>query len=395
MKPYHFNSPALASQAGDRIVEVLNFILFHEMTAPLSETVVNHRCSNWTYAHLQATGSNPRKRLLMRHFGTVLVLCLFASLSVSRAFSEPLEPEKAKRGNSCSGWAATTFDLSAGYRTDKLNWHIAGNQHGGGPNVLSELTWSDLSIYQLEVANRTVIRDLVCVRGHLDYGTVVSGNNQDSDYNGDNRTREFSRSLNGVDGNDVWDGSVGAGPLFSFFEGTIVVCPMLGYAISEQDLNIVDGYQALTAPPATTPTGPIAGLDSRYQTRWKGPWLGVDLLFSIPATNGPFTKIGVMFTCEYHRVDYDAEANWNLRTDYAHPVSFSHEAEGDGYVAGATILFEIKNGWGIHGGINAREMATSAGLDRTYFADGTTDDTRLNEVRWRSLTFEAGLSCSF
>ena len=220
----------------------------------------------------------------------------------SPALSQPLEPgdqstsEKSESDPSHFSWLATTFDLSAGYRRDKLNWDIAGNLQGSDPNVRSELTWSDLTIYQLKLANRTVIKDRFYLRGHLDYGTVASGNNRDSDYNGDNRTQEFSRSLNGVDGNDVWDGSIGAGYRFSFFGSSMVLCPLLGYAVSEQDLNIVDGYQALTEPPATTPIGPIPGLDSRYETSWKGPWLGVDLLLSIPCTDSPFTSIGVMFT---------------------------------------------------------------------------------------------------
>jgi hypothetical protein len=337
----------------------------------------------------------------MRHFSAALVLCLFVSLSISQGFSQPLEPadqaqaEKTKGGHAGLSWASLTFDLSAGYRTDQLNWHIAGNLQGTNPNVRSELSWSGLRIYQLKLANRTVIMDRVYLRGHLDYGTVIAGDNQDSDYNGDDRTQEFSRSVNGVDGNDVWDGSIGVGPRFSFFASTMVVCPMIGYAISEQDLNIVDGYQVFTAPPFTTPTGPIAGLDSRFQTRWKGPWLGVDLFFSIPGTTAPFTHVGVIFTGEYHWADYDAEADWNLRSDFAHPVSFSHEADGSGYMAGAAILFEIKNRWGFHAGMNVKEMTTEPGLDRTYYADGRTGDTRLNEVRWRSFTFEAGLSYRF
>jgi len=335
----------------------------------------------------------------MRHFSAALVLCLFVSLSVSQVYSQPLEPAgqamAEKKSTAHLSWASASFDLSAGYRTDKLNWHIAGNLQGANPNVRSELTWSDLRIYQLKLANRTVIRDRVYMRGHLDFGMVISGGNQDSDYNGDDRTQEFSRSVNGVDGNEVWDGSIGIGPRFSFFESTMVVCPMIGYALSEQDLNIVDGYQALTAPPLTTPIGPIPGLDSRFQSRWKGPWLGVDLFVSIPGTGARFSKVGVIFTGEYHWVDYDAEANWNLRADYDHPVSFTQEAEGSGYVAGATLLFEIKNRWGFHAGMNVREMTTDAGLDRTYYADGTTGDTRLNEVHWRSFTFEAGVSCRF
>ena len=337
----------------------------------------------------------------MRQYVTALALCLYVLLPVSHVFSQSPSiddqeiVDTADTSNAYISWAAVTFDLSAGYRNDKLNWSIAGDLQGNNPNVRSELTWSDLRIYQLKLANRTVIKDRVYIRGYLDYGMVVSGSNQDSDYNGDNRTQEFSRSVNGVDGNEVWDGSIGIGPRFSFFESTMIVCPMLGYAISEQDVNIVDGCQTLAAPPLTTSIGPIAGLDSRFQTRFKGPWLGVDLFFSIPSTKAPFTKLGVMFSGEYHWVDYDAEANWNLRSDYAHPVSFSHDADGSGYAAGASILFEIKSRWGFHAGMNVREMKTDAGLDRTYYADGTTNDTRLNEVHWRAYTFETGVSCRF
>jgi len=337
----------------------------------------------------------------MRHFSAALVLCLFVSLSVSQVFSQPLEPpeqtmaEETNNSDAFLSWASVTFDLSAGYRTDKLNWNIAGNLQGTNPNVRSELTWSGLRIFQLKLANRTVIKDRFYMRGYLDYGTVVSGKNQDSDYNGNDRTQEFSRSMNGVNGNDVWDGSIGIGPRFSFFESSMVVCPMIGYAVSEQDLNIVDGYQAFSAPPLTTPTGPIAGLDSRFQTRWMGPWLGVDLFLSIPSAKAPFTKVGVMFTGEYHWVDYDAEANWNLRPDYDHPVSFSQEADGSGFMAGAAILFEIRDRWGFHAGMRVKEMTADTGLDRTYYADGRTGATRLNEVRWRAFTFEAGVSRHF
>jgi hypothetical protein len=337
----------------------------------------------------------------MRYFVTLLVLGLFLSLPVSRVFSQPrwsggLSPvETDENGDSHLYGIAASVDLSAGYRTDKMNWNIAGNRQGTNPDIRSELTWSDLRIYQLKLANRTVIKDRVYLRGHLSVGTVTSGDNRDSDYAGDNRTQEFSRSLNGVDGNNVWDASVGVGTRFSFLNSTLVVCPMIGYAVSEQDLNIVDGYQAFTAPPAATVIGPIAGLDSRYETRWKGPWFGVDLLFSSPCSNGPFKSVGVIFTGEYHWVNYDADANWNLREDFDHPVSFSHVADGSGLVAGATILFETQNHWGFNVGMNMQEMTTDAGHDRIFFADGTTADTQLNRVRWRSLTFEAGVSYRF
>jgi hypothetical protein len=292
-------------------------------------------------------------------------------------------------------WIVSTIDLSAGLRRDKLSWSIAGDSQGNNPNILSELIWSGLEIYQIKLSNHTVIEDRLYARFAVDYGTVTSGSNQDTDYLGDNRTEEFSRSVNSVDGNKVWDASIGMGPRFTFLQSAIAVCPLLGYAISKQDLNIVDGYQAFTAPPANMPVGPFAGLDSSYQTRWKGPWVGVDLLFSIPCTKGLFSFVNITLTGEYHWLDYDADANWNLRSEYAHPVSFSHDAKGHGFVGGVAILFATNNRWGITLGMNMTDMKTDPGVDRTYFADGTTTDTRLNPVHWQSWTVETGFSYQF
>ncbi len=333
----------------------------------------------------------------MRPVALLLLVWLFCV--PTPLFAQSAEPahatsvENAPIDRSNTGWFTTDFDLSAGYRRDQLNWDIAGNLQGSNPNVRSELSWSGVKIYQLKLANRTVIRDRIYMRGHLSYGMVASGDNRDSDYNGDNRTLEFSRSLNGVDGNNVWDGSLGVGPRFVFYGSDIALCPMIGYAVSEQDLNIVDGYQSIS--PGVPPVGPIAGLDSRYETQWKGPWVGLDLRLSIPCAEGPFNHIDVTFTGQYHWVDYTADANWNLRTDYQHPVSFAHSAEGNGFMAGVAILFTTQNRWGLNVGMNITEMTTDPGLDRIYFADGTTADTRLNEVQWRSITFEAGLSYAF
>jgi hypothetical protein len=123
--------------------------------------------------------------------------------------------------------------------------------------------------------------------------------------------------------------------------------------------------------------------------------VGVDLLFSIPCTKGLFSIVDITLTGEYHWQDYHADANWNLRSEYAHPVSFSHNAKGHGVVGGVAILFETKNRWGITLGMNMTDMKTNPGIDRTYYADGTTTDTRLNEVHWQSWTFETGFSYQF
>jgi hypothetical protein len=114
----------------------------------------------------------------MRPFVTVLLLGLFFCLPVPCTFAQPLETDGQTAPNPSAGddgilnRIAASVNLSAGYRTDKLNWNIAGNRQGTNPDIRSELTWSDLRIYQLKLANRTVIKDRVYLRGHLSVGTV-------------------------------------------------------------------------------------------------------------------------------------------------------------------------------------------------------------------------------
>lgn len=337
----------------------------------------------------------------MQYLIMVSLLFLLAALPAPSALSDTIKPASQTKANEYapppppSDRFESSFEVTAGYRRDSLEWNIAGNLGGTDPNILSELNWNHIDIFLLGLTFRANIGKHLYLRSHVDYGIVFDGDNQDSDYIEDNRTDEFSRSLNGVDGNNVWDGSIGVGPQFLFSESAIVVCPLIGYAIFEQDYNIIDGNQVVSAPPATMPIGPFGGLDSRYQTRWTGPWLGIDLLLSIPTTQSSLSAVVVRLSGEYHHIDFDAEANWNLRSDFSHPVSFTQEAEGSGFTAGASILWELKNRLGIHAGISFKEMTAKDGVDRTYFADGSTADTRLNEVRWRALALEAGIAYVF
>ena len=111
---------------------------------------------------------------------------------------------------------ASKFELSAGYRVGDLDWNIAGDTAGENPNILSELTWSDLEIYQVKLRNVTIMHKILYFRGSLAYGWITGGENQDSDFNGDNRTLEYSRSNNSGDDGNVLDASLGIGYPFTF-----------------------------------------------------------------------------------------------------------------------------------------------------------------------------------
>lgn len=277
-----------------------------------------------------------------------------------------------------SVWAArfeTELELGNGYRVDELDWNIAGNLNGTGPNILSELTWRDIESYQVKLGGRSLVNEVFYVRGSMALGWILSGENQDSDYNADNRTQEFSRSISQTDERHLFDASAGFGYQLRLASRGFRLIPVVGYAYSEQNLTLTDGFQVLSAPPQTQPVGPIPNLDSTYDTRWYGPWVGLDLFLDVNH------KVTLFASFEYHWVDYEAEAFWNLRAD----PNFEHKADGTGVVIGAGGDYLFAEPWSLGLEVNVQDWSTGAGIDRLLKSDGTTVETRLNEVNWESL----------
>ena len=139
----------------------------------------------------------------------------------------------------------TKFSLVNGYRIDYLRWSIAEDFYGIGPNILSELTWKDLQIYQIKAAGTVIINNLT-LKASLDFGFILKGENQDSDYDLDNRTDEWSRSNNSSDDDFVLDASLGVGYRFLLAAGSVSITPLLGISFHKQNLRITNGYQTLS-----------------------------------------------------------------------------------------------------------------------------------------------------
>lgn len=295
------------------------------------------------------------------------------------------------------------MSLSLGYRVDALDWNIngAGNQAGSEPNILSELEWRDMDILQLKARFNKTNRDGYYFRGSFSYGWAMDGENQDSDYAGDNRSLEFSRSLSDIDDSTVMD--LGGGLGYTLFLGAnedIRLIPIVGYSYHRQELNMRNGNQILwnSANAAvynpgivgSVPLGPFSGLNSSYDAHWSGPWLGVDLIMDLQTGSTFFARV------EAHKANYFAEANWNLRSDFAHPVSFEHEADGYGWVLELGWMKELSRhywSWGVT--TSFQSWSTDAGTDRTFFADNSYSEGRLNEVNWTSSNINFTLSKSF
>ena len=282
------------------------------------------------------------------------------------------------------------FTLGGGYRVDDLDWSIAGNINGNNPNVLSELTWDDVESYQVGFHGNIVWPNVIALRGYAKYGWIFDGDNQDSDYLGDNRTLEFSRSNNSTDDDDVWDVSLAIGYPFRFGQTILgTFTPLLGYSYHEQNLNITDGNQTIP------PLGPFPGLDSSYETEWYGPWIGFDLRFKAHEITTFAHRFETYFYYEYHWADYNADANWNLRDDFAHPKSFEHDADGNGWKIGAGFNLWLHRNWALNFNCDYQEWSTDSGTDRVFFSDGRVAVTKLNEVNWTSYALSLGVSLRF
>jgi hypothetical protein len=296
---------------------------------------------------------------------------------------------------------ATGADLELGIKTgvriDRLDWNIAANLAGTNPNILSELTWEDLEIFQVGIDGRLITgknrRAGFYLRGHINYGWILDGQGHDSDFLDDNRTNEFSRSTFVTSDDDVFDASIGAGVQWRFWRQLLSLALLSGFAHHEQNLRMTDGVQIIDRISHSPELGPFPEwlqLNSTYAARWWGPWAGVDVELR------PHPRFSALGTLEYHWGNYRADADWNLRNDFAHPVSFRHEADNaSGIVVTFAGRYLFARNWALELTLGYQQWKAKNGIDLTFFADGATGATKLNEVNWESHAATAGVSYIF
>lgn len=293
----------------------------------------------------------------------------------------------------------TQATFSTGYRLDSLDWNIAGTLAGTSPNIISELEWRDMQFLQFKGELAGTNQNQVYFRGSAAFGYAFGGENQDSDYAGDNRTLEFSRSVNGIDGSHVLDFSGGIGFDIPFGANDAHrFIPLFGASYHTQRMRMVDGNQVLSdaankavlfpLEPPPPSIGLFSGLDSSFDAEWGGFWLGGDVIFDLQDRGTVFARL------EGHWVNYRAQANWNLIPTFAHPVSFEHEADGTGVVfelGWRDILLADGWAWGVD--LSLQRWQTDPGT--IFFYGATPGAQRLNEVNWSSKQLNLSLSKEF
>ncbi len=285
--------------------------------------------------------------------------------------------------------------LFTGYRQDGLNWSIAGPNNT--PNVLSELTWRDLHIYELGGSAKLHFCNCTVIKAEGDFGWIQSGDVQDSDYAGFCRTNEFSRAIGDSNGDCVYDGSMGMGFPYPIDTCQVSITPMIGVAVHGQNLRFTNGVQVLDLIPPSQ-LGPIPGLNSTYRANWLGPWAGFDFTYNPNPCLNYWLNIQGEFASYYQ-----GSGHWNLRDDFVD--DFKHKAWGYGitFKTGFDYYFNGSFcgcslcGWAIGADFTLRSFHTNKGRHRvTLLVDQLGPDdqfigtiptlvtTRLNGVNWHS-----------
>lgn len=286
--------------------------------------------------------------------------------------------------------AEIEWSVETGYRSDFLQWSIAGPNNT--PNIISELTWRNLDIVQTKTGINYRNRRFD-VGAEIGYGKIYNGDNQDSDYAGDDRTLEFSRSNNQSNGDNVYDINTWLGIVIDTpAKPAVRFIPMLGYSGHIQRLRMTDGVQTVSEPnylqPGEynpVPLGPFSGLNSTYKSRWHGPWLGAKFL--LPVTR----RLTLVPRFEKHWAHYYAEADWNLRKDFSHPKSYEQDTVSKGLVLSLLTEYSVSRPLHIYLDVNYQKWVAAAGSSYFFFDNGDSATVHLNGVSWKSYAVNLGL----
>jgi len=286
----------------------------------------------------------------------------------------------------------TTFAI--GNRKGDFNWNIASDFSGTNlPNILSELSYNDLNIteasFDYQVQKRLGPMKGIYFESHISSGYIDGGYIQDSDYDGNDRSGEFSQSMSDPNGSVTFNlvNAIGFTKTLFFTNShskSLRFTPLIGYAYNVQSFVIREGEQTVATQRRTPLVGEFDGLDSSYKAEWFGFWLGL-------ITRADLDKHHFTIRGQFHFPEYYAEANWNLRSDFAHPKSFAHFSDGTGVSVKINYSFQLNNKLSLTASYHHERMETRDGIDTIYFKDGGTASTRLNETNWESTSFNFGI----
>jgi len=289
------------------------------------------------------------------------------------------------------------YTLSLGQRGDNFRWDINGpvNELTPSFNVLSELDWKNINSTPLQLEAHYRANRKFSVAGHVSYALISSGQVRDSDYCGQNRSREFSRSISKGEGELLdWELRSQLEVVRQAMYGLSIIG---GYTRFKQDFDLNTGIQTIGGvenfenlctqnpqdpiiPP--DPGSVLADLRTSYNARWQGPWLG-------GGGHWRHNRIHLVAEAQLYWLEYQGRGSWNSRSP-----AFRFIQSAQGYGIGMQFNAGYRLIDGVETGVQVRWLSTvtqsgnesirqQLGGDSIIFNQGNT----FNGAKWTTINY--------
>jgi hypothetical protein len=271
---------------------------------------------------------------------------------------------------------APRFQLSTGasININNFQWSIAGNVQGQSPDILSELKFQ--TITSAGVFLNGLYRPIknVTIQASYQKNGTVSGSVIDIDYDGDNRTgivykERFSSSKGYLE-------TISTGATYN-----IVVKEKYKLKAGIDYTSTTQNYY-LHRPA-------IEKLQTTYRSTWNGPGLSAGGDYYI---NKSFSAHAFLV---YYFITYKAEANWNLRREFEHPVSFVQNAKGNMMAGKLDVVFRLNSVVSLMVNGTIGRSTTQKGFDIAYLTNDTQPVTRFNGACRNNGEARIGMAVNF
>mgnify|MGYP000217414430 CR=1 FL=1 len=266
-------------------------------------------------------------------------------------FDEPVSGGKEKQAvKETEAFNYWEIGLSTGYQNESLAWQVASP-------IINE-SWNSVDLWNLQADLKFKLPSGFLLKGRAKYGFLFDGNFQAND--------EFGRSIQSVanDGSAMEFSGAGGYEFILGKKNQAVwgsITPLVGYEYQEQD------YKAI---------------NNSYNTQWKGPWVGLDMVLGLQGGHEFFMNSAV------HWADFEAEGTKSI-------YSLEHSAKSHGYKAGMGYRFRANDSWALNLSFEYQHWDTKVGNETLILQSGDVIGSELTSVLRSAFSVNTGVEFSF
>jgi hypothetical protein len=235
------------------------------------------------------------------------------------------------------------------------------------PNIVSELTWSDLKVMTLGIEGEANFLNNFVAQGSIEHGRIFKGDHQDADYSGNNRTLKWSHSRAHTKGHTVKI-NLGIGKKYNL-HSNLIFSPFIGFSFQRNFFKNKDLVQ-IGSEPRWAPENHIPlrlglkseGFINSYAAQFYGPWVGIQGTWQFASK---WTLEGGL-KGQYGW--FISKGNW-VKVQ----MTFKDKSQGYGLDAHLGVFYEINPAWDLSFKVNGHYIKVGRG-DESCTKEGISGD---------------------